>query len=397
MSNRLRIAHVTATFPPYLAGTGYVAHYQTRELARRGHEVHVFTAAVKGSSDEVTADGVHVHRLRPLLQVGNASVLPALLGIRGFDLVHLHYPFMGGAELVSAICRLRRMPYVLNYHNDLVGTGTRARIFDLYTRLFSRAIFHSAQRLLAVTTDHALHCGLSPLFQRDRHRLIELNNGVDVDHFHPGWDGSILRQQLGVDQKCPVVLFVAALDAAHHFKGLRTLLQVWPHLNTDATLLVVGDGDMRAVYQAEAEQLGIAGRVHFAGKVEHGALPQYFAAADLVVLPSTPPESFGLVLIEAMACGRPVIGSRIPGVRRVVDDGRTGFLVEPANPAALAAAMERVLTMPEADRKQLGEEGRRKAVNSYSWPVIGARLESIYRSVVEDRVSLSSRPVKGTP
>ena len=100
----MRIAHVTATFPPYLVGTGYDADYQTPELARRGHEMHVFTAALAGAPSRATHDDVVVHRLPTAIRVGNAPILPGLLGIAQFDIVHLHYPFISGAELIWAAC-----------------------------------------------------------------------------------------------------------------------------------------------------------------------------------------------------------------------------------------------------------------------------------------------------
>ncbi|HVX29433.1 MAG TPA: glycosyltransferase, partial [Nitrolancea sp.] len=113
----MRIAHVTATFPPYYGGTGNVCYHNARVLAARGHHVEVFTADAPGRIDDPA--GVIVNRLRPIVQVGNAPVLPSLLRLRQFDLVHLHYPFYTGAEFVS----LARLPYVITYHQDVELDG----------------------------------------------------------------------------------------------------------------------------------------------------------------------------------------------------------------------------------------------------------------------------------
>ena len=90
----MRIAHVTATFPPYWGGTGNVCYYNARELSRRGHEVHVFTAGVKDAPAEEKMEGVFVHRLKPLIQFGNAFFIPGLVKLKRFDIIHLHYPLL---------------------------------------------------------------------------------------------------------------------------------------------------------------------------------------------------------------------------------------------------------------------------------------------------------------
>jgi glycosyltransferase involved in cell wall biosynthesis len=385
----MRIAHVTATFPPYMAGTGYVADYQTRELARRGHEMHVFTAA-DGAAEHALHGAVHVHRLPATARVGNAPVLPGLLELARFDAVHLHYPFISGAELIWAACRARRIPYVAQYHNDLIGVGLRDAIFKLYSRLCSGLVLGGAERILAVTLDHALNCNAAPLFRRHPERLVELYNGVDADHFRPA-AGDAARAGLQIPQQAEVVLFVGALDAAHHFKGLSTLLRAFARVGgAERRLLVVGDGDMRAHYQREAAELGIAGQACFAGRVAHAELPAYYAAADVVVLPSSPPESFGMVLIEGMACGKPVIGSRIPGVRSLIDEGRDGRLAEAGDVGDLAAALGALLDLPADARSAIGRAGRRKVEQRFTWARVADRLESLYAELISERQSAAA-------
>ena len=381
----MRIAHVTATFPPYLAGTGYVADYQTRELARRGHEMHVFTAALAGAPGRAAHEDVVVHRLPTALRVGNAPVLPGLLGMAHFDLVHLHYPFISGAELIWAVCQAKRIPYVVQYHNDLIGVGMRDAIFKLYSYTCSGLVLGSADRILAVTLDHALNCNAAPIFQRRRERLVELCNGVDADHFWPA-SGAAARATLDLPQSAQIILFVGALDAAHHFKGLSTLLKAFAAVGgADRRLVVVGHGDLREHYQREAHELGIAARVSFAGRVAHAELPAYYAAADIVVLPSSQPESFGMVLIEGMACGRPVIGSRIPGVRSLIGEGQDGLLAEAGDADDLAAKLAALLDLPASARDGMGLAGRRKVEERFTWTKIGDRLEAMYAELLAER------------
>src|SRR5205814_1893675 len=152
-------------------------------------------------------------------------------------------------------------------------------------------------------------------------RLVELPNGVDVERFRPGLASGELRARYGLARMEQVVLFVGGLDRAHYFKGLPVLLRALARLPKDVALLVVGDGDRREAYARLARAAGLGRRVRFAGSVADAELPRHYALADLVVLPSTTRgEAFGLVLLEAMACSRAVVASRLPGVQAVVDD-----------------------------------------------------------------------------
>lgn len=376
----MRIAHVTATFPPYYAGTGMVCYYQARELARRGHSVAVFTAAYP-SRDGPSPEGISVHRLSPLFRVGNAPFLPGLLGLRDFDLIHLHYPFIFGAEMVRLAAAMRRIPYVLTHHNDLIGTGLRRYLFDLYTATVAPLVFRGARRWLVVSRDYAGLCRMAPLFRRRPADVLEIPNGVDADLFNPDVDGRPVRQRYHIPETARLLLFVGSLDRAHHFKGADTLLRALARMRRpDTWLLLVGDGDLRPSLERLAVQSGIGDRVRFAGTVPHWDLPPFYAASDLVVLPSFPPESFGMVLIEAMACGRPVLAHDIPGVRSVVSNGADGLLARPGDMDDLVEKMRALLDDPQ-QRRRMGLRGRAKVEEQYAWPRVVSRLLEVYEEV----------------
>ena len=162
----MKIAHVSATFPPYRGGTGNVCYHNARQLARLGHEVHVFTAsaplleschpdegriwgiAPKGHDKAGLRDGFTVHRLSPLVQVGNAPVLPQLVwNLRDFDLIHLHYPFILGAEMMRVASLMFDIPLAISFHNDLIGDGARAHLFAAGTLRCSSIQLHVASFL----------------------------------------------------------------------------------------------------------------------------------------------------------------------------------------------------------------------------------------------------------
>lgn len=386
----LRIVHVTATFPPYRGGTGNVCYHNARELAQRGHEVHVLTAAMQGAALHERYDGVIVHRLHPIVQIGNAPVLPSLLRmLRGFDVIHLHYPFILGAELVRFATLLYRTPLVVSFHNDLIGEGACARFFASYQYLSALLTVRWAARLCAVSLDHYESSRLRRVLTEQHPMAVELPNGVDTERFCPTEAAVAMRERYGIPSEARLVLFVAALDRAHHFKGLDRLLEAISYLPPHVHLVVIGDGDLRQRYERQAIKLGIRERVVFVGAIDHTETPPFFRSADVTVLPSSPPESFGLVLIESLACGTPVVASNIPGVRTVVDHGNDGLLVESGNVKALTEAIQHLLS-DETIRRRMGEHGRSRATTYYDWKHIGTRLEMIYQQVLSDmRVNAS--------
>jgi glycosyltransferase involved in cell wall biosynthesis len=394
---KMRIAHVTATFPPYRGGTGNVCFHNACELARRGHEVHVFTAALPGAAPLESLDGVTVHRLRPLLRVGNAPLLPGLLrALRGFDVIHLHYPFIFGAEFVRLTSIATGTPLMVSFHNDLIGDGHRAALFSAYQGLSASLTVRGAACLGVVSHDHYQSSRLHRALGGRHPTVLELPNGVDTQIFRPDPEDTGVRAEYGISATAPLLLFVAGIDRAHHFKRLDLAVMALGELPPEVHLLVVGDGDLRRHYEIEAQQRGAAARTRFVGAVEHHDTARFFRAADLTVLPSDPPESFGLVLIESLACGTPVVASALPGVRTVVADGQDGGLFQPGSASHLAAAIRTILMLPAPERRAMGLAGRRKVEQRYAWPAIGDRLEQIYRQVLESagggRSAQATRP-----
>ena len=153
----------------------------------------------------------------------------------------------------------------------------------------------------------------------------------------------------------------------------------------DVSAILVGTGELVPSYERLAVDLGLGRRVVFAGRVDKDALPAYYRAADLLVLPSeTAGEAFGMVLLEAMACGRAVVASDLPGVRSVVSHGRDGLLVPPRNVDALGAAITEVARMPAEARMRMGLAGRAKVEREYDWARIGDLLESLYADAMTD-------------
>lgn len=355
-----------------------MAFHNARVLAELGHEVTVFTASRNG--DTLPRMPFEVRRLPARLRIGNASLTPALPGqLAGFDLLHLHVPYIFGADLVALAKRRSGQPLVVTYHNDLVAGGVKGALFDAYTRLNLRWVLRSADLLVTTSADYAEHSDVARAASRNTPRVV-VPNGVETTTFRPDGDPSWLRQRIGVADSIPVALFVGGLDRPHFFKGLSVLIEALKDV-PDVHLAVVGDGDLRPDYETRANAVAPR-RVHFLGKVPLVDLVRCYAGALVTVLPSTSRgEAFGMVLAESMACGTAVIASDLPGVRTVVADGETGFLVPPGDANALREKILRLASSPDTAR-EMGARGRDHVVHNYEWRIVVATLAEAYEGLL---------------
>ena len=381
----MRVAHITPVFPPYRGGMGTVAFHQAEALAERGIGVTVFTPTADGTRSKPR--GVEVVELEAPLRYGNAACLPQVIAKAfGFDVIHLHYPFFGTAEVVAARRLLAHSiganaadngpPLVIQYQMDVVGDGWKAPLFRWHRRLLFPLILRAADQILVTSVDYAES---SPFLARRMPSLDDkitvLPAGVDTDRFHP-MDREAARAKLGLPSGEKLAFFLSRLDKAHYFKGLHVLVRALKRA-PDVRLVIGGDGELRQRHERHAAK-HINGRAIFVGDVSDEELPTYYAAADVVVLPSIDrTEAFGLVLLEAMACGTPVVASRLRGVQTLVEDKVSGYLVHPGDEAELARRIRKTID----NRDRMSAAARRVATN-FCWRELAARAESVYRDLL---------------
>jgi len=374
----VKIAHVVSTYPPYKGGMGRVAFEYTERLRARGHDVHVYTPRYRETLD----DPEYVHRVPSPIHMGNAGVVPSLFRrLSGFDIIHLHYPFFGGAEPVIVRKAVRNdQKLVITYHMDAVANGLRGVVFEAHRRVLFPWIISRADRVLVSSREYGQTSALADVDGiMDR---VEVHPfGVDLDRFHPGAEDA-LKNELKIPADVPVLFFVGGLDAAHHFKGLPVLLEALQGMDSRAWhCIVIGDGELRASFEATAAEYGCHHRMHFLGNVSDKELPRYYRLADIHCFPSTErAEAFGLVALEAAASGVPCVASDLPGVRSVVLDGETGMLVPPGNAEKLRESL--VLLLDEKElRQKLGFSARKRAEAEFAWDPLISKLEATYRSL----------------
>jgi len=382
----MKIAIITSTFPPYAGGIGNVAAFNAKELVTLGHQITVFTPLYKQVKEEIT--DVKVVRIKPLFKYGNSAFVPKLGKlIKGFDIIHLHYPFFGGAEsiwLKKKKFKKQGAKIVLHYHMDVVGEGILKIIFKIHKILILPRIVKMADKVIFTTMDYGQHSDLARRLEKEPDKFIEVPNGVDSQNFSPqAKDESLLRKyQIAKDEK--VVLFVGGLDKAHYFKGVEYLIEAMSRLRQAKytwKLVIVGEGELRQEYLDLATQLKINSKVVFTGYVPNEDLPKYYNLAEVVVLPSVDKsEAFGLTLVEAMSCGKPVVASDLAGVRSVVTEKVDGLLAQVKNVDDLATKINYLLINPQ-EASDFGRAGLRKVKMKYDWPIIGEKIDELYRQM----------------
>ncbi|OGR00352.1 MAG: hypothetical protein A2505_08480 [Deltaproteobacteria bacterium RIFOXYD12_FULL_55_16] len=372
----MKIAHLISTFPPYKGGMGNAAA-QFALLYSRHHAVTVFTPRYEGLTPPETVP-YRVEWLKSPLKHGNAAGLPQLLWrLRPFDVIHLHYPFYGThlAVLLASILWGRKL--VLHYHMDSLATGLKGYIFEFNRRLVFPLLARRADVIIGALLDYLAHSQIAPYFKAWPEKFYEIPYWVDSDRFHPGQevsDGGI------------VVLFVGGLDQAHYFKGLAILLRAMQTVVRQSSrpivLRVVGGGELLTQYQLLATELGIVDQVEFLGKVDDVSLVRAYQEASFLVLPSiNQGEAFGLVLLEAMSSGKPVIASNLPGVRSVFTDGQEGLVARVGDPGDLADKISR-LAEDEALRDRMGRRARELVLKKYQAAVAQQKLESFCQQLL---------------
>jgi phosphatidylinositol alpha-mannosyltransferase len=338
-------------------------------LLRLGHEVSVLSPVDEPDVADLPPYVVAAGRAVPVpyngsvarLAFGPLSLKRTRRWLRegSFDVLHIHEPTVPSLSMLA--CFAASGPMVATFHT----ATTRSRALQVFgsalqpglEKITGRIAVSPAARRVVVE-----HLGGD---------AVLIPNGVDVARF---WGAQPLPGQPAV----PTVTFLGRIDEPR--KGLAVLLEALSELVAlvpDVRLLVAGPGDVDEV--REAVPASLRSHVELLGMVSDADKARVYATGDVYCAPNTHGESFGIVLIEAMATGTPVVASDLEAFRRVLEDGRAGVLVPVGDPAALAAALADLLRDPDR-RKRLAEAGR-SAVEQYDWETVTARVVEVYETV----------------
>jgi phosphatidylinositol alpha-mannosyltransferase len=388
----MRIAIVSDYYYPQLGGITEQVHGQATELTRRGHEVLVITPKLALAPRTVDGDDLpertfellHVGRAWPFYMNGAETLvslgariprrLDRIFSERRFDVVHVHNPF-GLALPMAGVLRSTGSATVGTLHS-VVPEGHRL------LGAARRPLRHLLGRLEArVAVSEAVVESIGAYFPDLDFRTIP--NGIDTEFFSPAAT-PIDR----LDGRRNIV-FVGRFDPRN---SVRTMIGAFTRLRRsrdDIRLVIVGDGPLRPLVERIVPS-EVRADVIFAGRVNR-LRPRYLASAEILCTPCSL-ASFGMVLLEGMSASLPVVASRLPGFELVMRNGVDGVLVDRHDDeAGFANALDRLLDDPALSRR-MGAAGRQRALYSFSWPIVGDKLEALYEELLGgDRAPLQLR------
>jgi phosphatidylinositol alpha-mannosyltransferase len=385
----VKIGIVTDYYYPQLGGITEHVQGQATELARRGHDVTVLTPRLAVTPSTVDGhdlparnfDVVHVGRAFPFYANGAETLLTISPSLpfaldrvyrrHRFDVVHVHNPF--GAMLPFTAIMRSRAPVTVGTFHSVVPEHYRPL---LVSRPLLRRVFRRLDASISVS--EAVVESLQPYFPS--HRFTTIPNGIDTDVFTP--DAEPLAELEGAR----TIVFVGRFDPRNgvkHMIGAFTALRCG---RDDVRLVIVGDGPLRVVVERMVPD-HLRNDVVFAGRVNQ-LRRRYLASAEILCTPCSL-ASFGMVLLEGMSAGLPVVASRLPGFELVMRDGIDGVMVDRADDElGFAAALDRLLDDPELARR-MGVSGRARAVSTFAWPIVADELEALYDELLTREPPLS--------
>ncbi|MBI4235763.1 MAG: glycosyltransferase family 4 protein [Chloroflexi bacterium] len=370
---RLKIALVSAYDFAYPGGASIHVSHLDEELRRRGHQVTIVAPSSQSPEALGRPNLVRLGRPVPIPASGSiarvalsltlSSKVRALLEKERFDVVHLHEPFVSTLP-VTFLRLLRDEVAVATFH----AYARRKRAYGLSRFLLDRWARRLGARIAVSgpARDYA-----SRYFPGD-YRIIP--NGVDVDYFAQ----EIAPLEQFQDGKLNI-LFLGRLEKR---KGLHYLLRAYAQAKwqfPECRLLIAGPGELDKESTRTIAERGLQD-VHLLGPVSDVEKPRYYRTADIYCSPATGDESFGMVLLEAMAAGKAIVASPIPGYASVVEDGAQGLLVDPRDEAAFAATLLRLLGDRDL-RERMGAAGRAR-VPRYRWERVTDEIMTVYESLL---------------
>ena len=384
----MRICMLTWEFPPRIVG-GIARHCLglSKALAKLGHEVYVITLEFPGTPLFEDVDGVKVHRV--LIELGHPNFIiwtfifnhfmekkvAELSRSVKFDIIHIHDWLTAEAGVSSK--HFLNKSLVSTVHSTEVGRSQGLHNPDSF-------LIDGIEWWMTYEAKRVIVCSNSVKWELESHfnlphdKVTVIPNGVEISNFNLNINREEVKRRYGIKPNERIVLFIGRLVPQ---KGVDTLIKAVPLIiqrHRDARILIAGDGWSRTYLEELVKSMGLRDHVRFLGFISDWELADLMVAADVLVVPSVY-EPFGIVALEGMAAGTPVVATNIGGLSEIIEHDKTGVLVYPRNPESIAWGVNRVLS----DRKYadwLVRNARKKVLEAYSWEEIAKRTVEVYES-----------------
>lgn len=378
-----KIVVVASYFYPKVGGLETIAYTTAKMLQDSGeYAVSIISSNYDGKGyRKDTVNGMTIHRLPITFRLSNtpinlrwAKMIGKIFDEEKPDLVHTHSPVPFMADVAAAVAHKRKIPLVVTYHSGSMRKGSFILdlIIGVYESYFLKKLFQRANAIVAVAKNF-----VPVVFPQFVDKTFFISTGVDLARFK--------ATPVPVEEK---VAFVGRIELSSQWKGIEYLIKAMSLVikkRPQATVTLIGGGDALALYRRQAETLGISDHLFTPGPQYNSDLIKAYQDMSMMVLPSTSDsEAFSVSLVEAMASGRPVIGTNIGGTPQVIEDEKTGLIVPPKNPEALAAAIERVLS-DHVFAQQLGDSGALKA-QDFSWEIQTDKYKEVFKKILQGSI-----------
>jgi glycosyltransferase involved in cell wall biosynthesis len=366
----MKIVQVTPCFPPNLGGMEQRVRDLSENLAKKGHEIKVITSSRGAEKGKLKSKkGLEINYLKSW-ELAHTPITPGLffklMKLPKDSLMHVHAVDAFYPTIALMVSKIKNIPIVGHIRGDIQESGKWGFLLPLYKKIFLRGFLKNSDKIIALNEDY------KNMFRR-RYSLLDEKFKVipNATKFEV-----VKKPRLSLHS--PVrLLFVGRMSVD---KNIPILIKAVSSLkDKDVHLYLVGDGEEKQKNLELVKKYGLDKKVTFVGRLDSKKLYNKYLDSDIVLLPSKV-ECFGSVLLEAMATGKPVIASNIPGIRSVIKDGYNGILIKPTS-KNIAKAVEKLIKKPGL-RNKLVKNGLEE-VKNYSWLRIVEQTESVYSEVLE--------------
>ena len=387
----MNIGTLTWEYPPRVVG-GIARHCEglAKALVKLNHKVHLFTLDFPGTPNYEEIDGVKIYRAST--ELGHPNFLTWVLmfnhflskrmadvtGKVNFDLMHVH-DWLAAFSGISFKHYLKK-PMVLTVHSTEIGRAQGLHSPDSFA-INGIEWWATYESNRVIVCSHSMKDEICNHFNIPAEKVDVIPNAIDATKYHSSSDRGLVRQRFGVGWGEKLVLCVGRLVPQ---KGIEYFIRAIPKIAQrfpEAKYIIVGEGWSRDILEAEARASGYAHKIKFTGFASDQDVINLMSSADVLVVPSIY-EPFGIVALEGMATGVPVVASQVDGLAEIIDHERTGIFVFPRSPESIAWGIGRVLSDYD-HAKWMVENAKEKLHKAYSWEAVAMKTVEVYKKVVE--------------
>jgi glycosyltransferase involved in cell wall biosynthesis len=387
----MKVGTLTWEYPPRVVG-GIARHCEglARALVQLKHDVHLFTLDFPGAPGYEEMHGVKVYRAST--ELGHPNFLTWVLLFNhflskkmadasqkvDFDVMHIHdwLPAFSGISFKHYLNK----PMVLTVHSTEVGRAQGLHSPDSFS-INGIEWWSNYEANMVIVCSQSMKDEICNHFNLPQTKVEVIPNAIDATQYHTDADSTQVRRLYGVGQGEKLVLCVGRLVPQ---KGMEYFIRAIPLIDKQfpkAKYVIVGEGWSRDILESEARITGLNHKIRFTGFLSDQAVIDLMSSADVLVVPSIY-EPFGIVALEGMATGVPVVASNVGGLSEVINHERTGVFVYPRSPESIAWGIERVLSDPE-HAKWLADNAKEKLHKAYSWEAVAMKTVEVYKKVVQ--------------